>query len=135
MRKPKVYLETTMFNFYYADDAPEKRQDTIKLFKEIKEGHYEPYTSQYVVEELEKAPDQKKVLMLGLINQFNIKTFDADSEAERLAELYVTEGIIPQKYSTDALHIAIATVKNMDFRPCNFFCVNGSHHRGILSSP
>ena len=115
MRKPKVYLETTMFNFYYADDAPEKRQDTIKLFKEIKEGHYEPYTSQYVVEELEKAPDQKKVLMLGLINQFNIKTFDADSEAERLAELYVTEGIIPQKYSTDALHIAIATVKNMDF--------------------
>jgi len=86
-----------------------------KLFEEIKEGRYEPYTSQYVLEELEQAPEQKAALMLGLIGECSIKTFDADNEAEQLAELYVTESIIPRKYSTDALHIAIATVKNMDF--------------------
>jgi hypothetical protein len=33
----------------------------------------------------------------------------------RLADIYVTEGIIPQKYRTDALHIAIATVMDLDF--------------------
>jgi len=115
MKKLKIYLETTMFNFYFTDDAPEKHCETVKLFKEIKEGKYEPYTSQYVIEELEQAPEQKAALMLGLIREYNIKTFDADNEAEQLAELYVTEGIIPQKYFTDARHIAIATVKNLDF--------------------
>ena len=38
MRIPNIYLETTIFNFYFADDAPELRQDTLKLFQEIKEG-------------------------------------------------------------------------------------------------
>jgi hypothetical protein len=31
-----------------------------------------------------------------------------------LAEVYVNEGIIPKKYSNDALHIAIATIYKMD---------------------
>jgi rRNA-processing protein FCF1 len=63
MKKPKIYLETTLFSFYFSDDSPEKRCDTIKLFEEIKEGRYDPYTSQYVVEELEQAPEQKAALM------------------------------------------------------------------------
>jgi predicted nucleic acid-binding protein len=115
MRIPKVYLETSVFNFVFADDAPEKRQNTIKLFEEIKAGKYEPYTSQYVVEELERASKQKRALMLGLIREHNIKTFDADSEAEQLAEIYIAEGVIPRKYATDAIHIAIAAVKSIDF--------------------
>lgn len=115
MRTPKVYLETTIFNFTFADDAPEKKRDTLKLFAEIKEGRYEPYTSQYVIDELELASEPKKSMMLELISEYGVKTFDADADAERLARTYVAEGIIPVKYSTDALHIAIAAVKNMDF--------------------
>ena len=34
--------------------------------------------------------------------------------ASRLADLYVAEGIIPQKYRTDGLHIAIAAVNGLD---------------------
>ena len=29
MRVPRIYLETTVFNFYFAGDAPDKRKDTI----------------------------------------------------------------------------------------------------------
>ncbi len=28
---PKIYLETSAVNFFYADDAPDKRDDTILL--------------------------------------------------------------------------------------------------------
>ena len=35
-------------------------------------------------------------------------------EADRLADLYVAERIIPPKYRTDGLHIAIATVNELD---------------------
>jgi len=61
MRVPKVYLETTVFDFYFANDAPDKRQDTLKLFEEIKEGLYAPYTSFVVVDEINRtANDQKR---------------------------------------------------------------------------
>jgi hypothetical protein len=48
----KIYLETTVFNFRFADDSPDKKQDTIKLFDEISQGKYIPYTSDYVLQEL-----------------------------------------------------------------------------------
>ena len=35
MKTLKLYLETTLFNFFYADDAPEKKSDTLKLFQEM----------------------------------------------------------------------------------------------------
>ncbi|MDR3304599.1 MAG: hypothetical protein LBS85_01005 [Clostridiales Family XIII bacterium] len=59
MRTPKVYLETSVFNFVFADDAPDKKADTLKLFEEVRQGKYEPYTSAYVVEELEQANEPK----------------------------------------------------------------------------
>jgi hypothetical protein len=45
MRIPRVYIETSVFNFYFADNDPEKQRDTLKLFDEIREGKYEPVTS------------------------------------------------------------------------------------------
>jgi N12 class adenine-specific DNA methylase len=38
-----------------------------------------------------------------------------ENEAQRLADMYIAKGIIPQKYVTDALHIATATVQKFDF--------------------
>jgi len=52
MSKQKVYLETTMFNFYFAEDSKEKKDATIKLLNEIELGKYIPYTSNDVLEEL-----------------------------------------------------------------------------------
>jgi hypothetical protein len=36
MRVPAIYLETTIFNFPFVDDAPQYRSDTLELFEEIK---------------------------------------------------------------------------------------------------
>jgi predicted nucleic acid-binding protein len=114
MRTPRIYLETTLFNFFFADDAPEKRQDTIKLFQEIKEGKYSPYTSDAVLEELEKASPEKFNQMFSLINQYSITILPVTEDAKRLANIYINEGVIPEKYPTDALHIALSTVNDLD---------------------
>jgi len=50
---PSIYLETTIFNFPFADDAPQYRADTLRLFTEIKAGKFKPFTSEYVTRELE----------------------------------------------------------------------------------
>jgi hypothetical protein len=115
MKTPKVYLETTIFNFFYADDAPEKRDDTLKLFKEIQAGKYLPYTSDYVLREIEKTAEPKRRQMLDLITHYNIFSLPASDEAKNLADIYIAENIIPEKYSADGLHIATATVNDLDF--------------------
>ena len=115
MKVPKVYIETSVFNFIFADDAPDKQGDAIKFFAEIKAGLYEPYTSDYVLQELRRAEEPKQSQMIDLINQYDMTLFEQDDEAERLANIYVAEGVIPEKYFTDAVHIAVATVNDLDF--------------------
>jgi len=108
MKKQKVYLETTLFNFYVDEDRGDAHTDTVRLFKEISAGKYEAYTSDYVIDELERAPDNKRDKMMSLITKYGINVLEPDTDAGKLASLYVSEGIIPQRYHTDGLHIAIA---------------------------
>jgi predicted nucleic acid-binding protein len=121
VRVSKIYLETTVFNFYFADDAPDKRNDTLRLFEEIRQGKFDPYMSSFVVGELQRASEPKRKSMVDLITAYDVAMLPENPEALRLAALYVAEGIIPQKYATDALHIAAATVNDLDFIvSCNF---------------
>ena len=116
MSIPRIYLETTIFNFPFANDAPQLKADTLKLFEEIKEGKYEPYTSTYTIDELENTIEMDKLeKMKGLIAEYNIKIIHGNWEAERLASLYLAEGAINKNYITDAYHIAITTVSQLDF--------------------
>ena len=113
MRTLKVYLETTLFNFYF-DTNRDAHAATVKLFKGIKAGKFEAFTSIYVTDELEDASEEKRDKMMGLIKEYGITVLAPSEEAAILADIYVSEGIIPQKYRTDGLHIAIATVNDLD---------------------
>ena len=44
-----------------------------------------------------------------------------DEQADPLAQEYVARGVFPEKYSSDANHVAIAVVNGIgDFASCNF---------------
>ena len=116
MRIPTIYLETTIFNFPFADDAPQYRADTKRLFAEIKAGKLRPFTSEYVARELENTKDAGKLAqMKALITDYGVTVIPASDEVERLAGVYIKTGIIPEKYEADAYHIAAATVAGLDF--------------------
>jgi predicted nucleic acid-binding protein len=114
MLTPKIYLETSIFNYYF-DTEREAHPYTLKLFEEIKSDKYEAYTSEYVTDELLQAPDEKKHKMFKLIEDYRIILIKASPDVRRLADIYVQEKIIPVKYITDALHIAVTSVRNLDF--------------------
>jgi hypothetical protein len=114
MRKQKIYLETTLFNFYVDEDRGDAHLDTVKLFKEIAAGKYEAYSSDYVVDELKKATVEKYKKMMGLFNEYDIPILGMSDEADRLADIYVAEGVIPPRYRSDGLHIALATANDLD---------------------
>ena len=113
MRKQKIYLETTLFNYYFDEDR-ENHPDAVRLFKDVTVGKYEAFTSLYVVDELEKAPNEKRDKMIALIERYGITALALNDEAERLADTYVEQGIIPLKYRTDGIHIAVAAVNDLD---------------------
>jgi len=115
LRIPTVYLETTVFNFPFADDAPLYKADTLKFLAEIKQGKFRPFTSEYVKLELEETKDvDKREKMKALIAEYGVTVLPVSEEAERLAEMYISEGIIPKRYEADALHIAAAVVAEID---------------------
>jgi predicted nucleic acid-binding protein len=115
LRIPTVYLETTIFNFPFADDAPHYKADTLKFFAEIKAGKFRPFTSGYVIQELDNTKDvEKREKMKALIDEYGVTVLPASDEAKRLAGLHIDAGIIPKKYETDALHIATATAAGID---------------------
>ena len=112
MRKQKIYLESTMFNYYFDEDR-DAHIATVRLFNSIAEK-YDAYTSVYVIAELQKASPEKYSKMVALIEQFNIQVFALDREAEQLADVYVEQGIIPLRYRLDGIHIAVAAVHDLD---------------------
>ena len=113
MKAQKVYLETTLFNYYFDVDR-DAYTYTICLFDEIREGLYEAFTSDYVVRELEGAPHEKRNKMIGLIREFGITVLEESDAAMELAVRYIENGLFPRKYRTDALHVSAATVAGMD---------------------
>ena len=114
MRVPRIYIETSLFNFYVDNDRGFMHGSTIRLFDEIAAGKYIAFTSATVIEELAKAPHEKFEEMTSLIQKYGFSILTLNDEADRLADVYVTEMIIPPKYRTDGLHIAIATVNDLE---------------------
>ena len=109
----KVYLETTVFNRYYAENR-EYINETKELFENIKNKSLDAYTSTYVIEKLNKAAEPKRGMMLNLIPEYGINVLEIDKRAIDLADVYIEMGIIPMKFRMDGVHIAMASINEMD---------------------
>jgi len=110
----RIYLETTMFNYYFDEDR-EAHPDTVRMFEEIAADKYEAYTSEHVVSELKRASNEdKRNKMLDLIMKYGISVLKPNAKASKLADIYIAEGVIPEDHHTDALHIAISSVNGID---------------------
>ena len=103
-----------MFNFYVDESGGTAHDDTVRLFEEIAAGKYEAYTSTYVIRELKRASEKKREKMLNSIAEYDIIILPTNNDASKMADIYVKEGVIPQKYRTDGIHIAIAAVNGLD---------------------
>lgn len=112
IKKLKLYLDTTIFNFVFADDAPKERDLTRKFFQQIKE--YDIYISDIVIKEIARCYPSKREKLLALIEANDLEELALDDAAETLARRYIKEGIIPSKYMNDAYHIAVASVAGID---------------------
>lgn len=118
MKKIRIYLDTSVINFLYADDVPEFRKVTEDFFAYVKEGErFDVYVSDVVINEIDKTNDRvKKQKLFSVIELYELTKLlaDRDIEINTLAEIYLKKGVIPRSKLEDALHIAYAVVFEMD---------------------
>lgn len=118
MKKIKIYLDTSVINFLYADDVPELKKVTEEFFAYVKEGQrYDVYVSDVVINEINKTNDPiKKKKLISIIESYGLTKLPnfKDVEMSALAEIYLNKGVIPRSKIEDALHIAYAVVFEID---------------------
>lgn len=114
MRKIKYYLDTTIFNFAFAEGDAEKKEITLKLFKDLPLIAEGIYISDEVIREISRADEPRKSQLEGLLREINPLLLEVNIKTEELAERYIKEGIIPVRYRSDALHIAVAVVNEIE---------------------
>ena len=113
-RPLRVYIETTVWNFPFADDAPERRDITRRFFEEVRAGRYEVYISTTVAEEIGRAPEPRRSQLQSLVDEIAPAVLEPSEEALALAREYIASGAVPESHRNDATHIAVAVLENMD---------------------
>ena len=114
-RKLKIYLDTSVINFLFADDAPELKKITIDFFENYLEN-YHVEISEIMLAEISKTGNiEKRNLLFQAINQYNLKiNHKFTDEISDFAVYYIESGIIPKSKPEDAQHIAFATFYEFD---------------------
>lgn len=114
MKQTSIYLDTSVLNFFFEERDLEKVNSTKELFREIRQGRFMAYISELVLREVGDAHMIKKKLLLSLISTYQPEILKITSECLELMETYMKNKIFPTKYRDDAIHIAIASVYDMD---------------------
>jgi predicted nucleic acid-binding protein len=115
--KLRIYLDTSVISFYFAEDAPEKMALTRKFFDELEDNHqYEVCISFLVLRELGNTKDiGLRKQLLDFTAKLQATILEPAPAVEEITKLFVQKGIIPQKVQDDAIHLALALVNRMDY--------------------
>ena len=116
MRMETLYLETTIFSFYY-DTRPEAeivaRRNWTKEFWEACRNSYEFVTSTAVLRELERGSKPHKVDALNLA--LTLPAVSPDDAVDEIVRVYQRHKLMPLDPSGDVLHLALACYHGHDF--------------------
>jgi len=118
VRKTKLYLETSVFGFYFDEREINryKCEATRRLFEQIHLGFFEGHTGAVTILELERTKDVTlKESIFKLLNDFYVQVLKLNEnekdEIQKLAKEFMTRGAIPNDKVDDAVHLATMVVR------------------------
>lgn len=114
-RKIKIYLDTSVINFLFADDAPEKKEVTIDFFENYL-NDFDVFISEIVIEEINKTNNpEKKQKLIDSIRKYDINIYhEINYDIRILSEIYLEKQIVPINKPEDSLHLAYASYYEFD---------------------
>lgn len=110
MKKLRIYIDTSVIGGCFDHEfAPWSNA----LLEDFQEGSFIPVLSQLVAAEIRPAPErvrEKYTYLLGLRGEL----LEINAEALQLATAYEKHGALPLGFRNDMLHIALASVADVD---------------------
>ncbi|PKL86777.1 MAG: PIN domain protein [Ignavibacteriae bacterium HGW-Ignavibacteriae-1] len=106
----RLYLDTSIYGGFF---EPEFEIWTNILFNKISKSQYKVVFSKLTDIELERAPQNVK----DLVNSLPPDVFefvDISEDSLRLADQYLDEKVVGKTNRADCIHIALATLNNVD---------------------
>ncbi len=109
-RPPKIYIDSSVVA---ACCDPKYRRWSKSLLENFRSGLYKPVISELVQAEMAEAPEEVYVAYDELMN-CDPRVLEVTEKADALADLYVERKVLDEKYYFEALHIALATLAEVD---------------------
>jgi predicted nucleic acid-binding protein len=112
--KTKLYLDTSVPGAYYDTSKPLRQLITQKWFENDAQ-QYDLYISVLTIEEIDNLDNAaKRENIKNLIFKYKMDILEISNEVKALAEVYTSNGAIPESEPEDAIHVAIATINKME---------------------
>lgn len=110
MKVQRVYIDTSVVGGCHDTEfAPW----SIGLMRDFRLGNFKPVVSEVLDAEIRDAPAKVRETYAELL-KLDHDLVELNAEAEQLAAAYLERGILTPNYFDDALHIALATVAEVD---------------------
>jgi predicted nucleic acid-binding protein len=116
MPNPRVYVETTIPNFYYdlrSSAAVTMRREATRRWWVDAAYLYDLVTSTVVLGELRRGKSSHVPLRLALMS--TIPTLAVAEAVDEIVHTYVSNKLMPANPREDALHLALASFYSCDF--------------------
>lgn len=112
-----VYIETSIISYLTArpsrDVVTLARQELTRAWWVTDRHRFDLYTADVVIGEASEGHDEAVRKRLATLNE--IPALETTAEAEDLADYLLRKGPLPNKAAVDALHIAVATIHEIDY--------------------
>jgi DNA polymerase III delta prime subunit len=115
MRKHKVYLDTSVISHLDAEDVPDKMNDTVLFWEELKKTRYRAVISNVTVMEITKCPEPKRTMLFKKLSEIDYEIVEDSEETLSLADNYLRYGVLKNKSMDDLRHISVASVMDCKY--------------------
>ncbi len=106
----KFYIDTSVWGGTFDKEFSTL---TLSFIEQLRQGRFFGVVSNVTIDELSGAPSFLRNLLSEMPEEF-LEIVTLTNEHQALAQSYIKEGALTQKFVSDALHIAIATTLKVD---------------------
>ena len=110
MKAQRVYIDTSVLGGCF---DPEFARWSNALIEDFRTGRLKPVISEVITAEVTDAPPAIRELLVDLLT-LAPETLVVTPEVLALADAYQEHGILTPKFYADGLHIALATIAEVD---------------------
>ena len=110
MNTLRIYLDTSVIGGCF---DPEFQEWSETLMDDFRRGRYIAVISEVTAKEIEPAPDFVRELYNELLS-FSTEVISVDENALSLVQHYMARSVLNQRFINDMLHIALATIAEVD---------------------